>query len=77
MVQLMTSMDTQQVQQPVIAPIPTIIQVTTSLSTYVPRGYTTNHWMEDNLETHLEEVHMEEIRLENHLLIHLLDLMDG
>jgi hypothetical protein len=27
----------------------------------------TNHWMEDNLETHLEEVHPEEICLEDHL----------
>jgi hypothetical protein len=33
--------------------------------------------MEDNLNTHLEEVHMEEIYMEDHLLIHLLDLMDG
>jgi hypothetical protein len=42
-----------------------------------PKVLLTNHWMEDNLETHLEEVHLEEIFLENHLLIHLLDLMDG
>ncbi len=33
--------------------------------------------MEDNLEIHMEEVHLEEIRLEDHLLIHLLDLLDG
>jgi len=37
----------------------------------------TNQWMEDNFKTHLEEVHPEEIYLEDHLLIHLLDLMDG
>ncbi len=37
----------------------------------------TNHRMEDNLKTHLEEVHLEEIHLEDQLLIHLLDLMDG
>jgi hypothetical protein len=37
----------------------------------------TNHWMEDNMKTHLEEVHLEEILLEYHLSIHLLDLMDG
>jgi hypothetical protein len=36
-----------------------------------------NHWMEDNLETHLEEVHPEEIHFKNHLLIHLLNLLDG
>jgi hypothetical protein len=36
-----------------------------------------NHLMKDNLETHLEEFHMEEIRLENHLLIHMLDILDG
>ncbi len=36
-----------------------------------------NHQMEVNLEVHLEEVHPEEIRLENHLSIHLLDLLDG
>ncbi len=36
----------------------------------------TNHQMEDNLKTHLEDVHPEEIRLEDHLLIHQLDLMD-
>ncbi len=36
----------------------------------------TNHWMEDNLETHLEEVHSKKNLLEDHLLIHLLDLMD-
>jgi hypothetical protein len=33
--------------------------------------------MEDNLETHVEEIYPEEIHLENHLLIHLLDLLDG
>jgi hypothetical protein len=37
----------------------------------------TNHRMEDNLEIHLKEVHPEEICLEDHLLIHLLDLLDG
>jgi hypothetical protein len=31
----------------------------------------TNHQMEDNVETHLEEVDPDEIHLENHLLIHL------
>jgi hypothetical protein len=36
----------------------------------------TNHQMEDNLETHLE-VHLEEIHFEDHLLIHMLDLLDG
>jgi hypothetical protein len=37
----------------------------------------TNHRMEDNLETHLYKVHLEEICLEDHVLIDLLDLMDG
>ncbi len=37
----------------------------------------TNHKMEDNLETHMEEIHSEEIRRKSHLSIHLLDLMDG
>ncbi len=37
----------------------------------------TKHQMEDNLEIHLEEIHPKEIYLESHLLIHLLDLMDG
>jgi hypothetical protein len=36
-----------------------------------------NHQMEDKLEIHLEEVHLEEICLKNHLLIHLLNLLDG
>ncbi len=36
-----------------------------------------NHWMKDSLETHLEKVHSKEICLESHLLIHLLDLLDG
>jgi len=42
-----------------------------------PKVLLTNHWMEDNLETHLEEVDPEEIRLENHLSFHSLDLIDG
>jgi hypothetical protein len=42
-----------------------------------PKVLLTNHRMEDNLETHLEEVHLEEIHLEDHHSIHLLDLMDG
>jgi len=42
-----------------------------------PKVLLTNHQMEDNLETHREEVHLEEIYLEIHLSIHLLDLMDG
>jgi hypothetical protein len=33
--------------------------------------------MEDNLKFHLNEVHSEEIYLENHLSIHLLDLLEG
>ncbi len=37
-VQLVTSKERQLVQQLVIAPIPTIVQVTTNLLTYVPRG---------------------------------------
>jgi hypothetical protein len=37
----------------------------------------TNHWMEDNLETHLEEVYPKEIYLEEHHSIHMLDLLDG
>ncbi len=39
MVQPMTSKDKQHVQQPIIAPIPTIIHVITNLPTYVPRGF--------------------------------------
>jgi hypothetical protein len=42
-----------------------------------PKVLFTNHGMEDNLKTHPEEVHLKEIFLEDHLLIHLLDLMDG
>jgi hypothetical protein len=42
-----------------------------------PKVLLTNHQMEDNLEIHMEEVHLEEIHPEDHLLIHLLDLMDG
>jgi hypothetical protein len=37
----------------------------------------TNHQMEDNLKTHLEEVHLEEIHLEDHHSIHMLDHSDG
>jgi hypothetical protein len=33
--------------------------------------------MEDNLEIHLEEVHPEGVCLESHLLIYMLDLLDG
>ncbi len=36
-----------------------------------------NHRMEYNLEIHLEEVDSKEICLESHLLIDLLDLLDG
>jgi hypothetical protein len=36
----------------------------------------TNHRMEDNLEIHLEEVNPKEIHMEDHHLIHLLDLMN-
>jgi hypothetical protein len=42
-----------------------------------PKALLTNHQMEDDLETHLEEVHLEEIRLDNHLSIHLLDFING
>lgn len=34
------------------------------------------HWMEDNLEIHLNEVHLEDIHLEDHHLVHMLDQMD-
>jgi hypothetical protein len=37
----------------------------------------TNHQKEDNLETHLDEVHPKEILLKDHHSIHLLDQMDG
>jgi hypothetical protein len=40
MVQLVTNKDKQPIQQPVIALILTIIQVTTNLPTYVPKGFT-------------------------------------
>jgi hypothetical protein len=40
MVQLVTNMDRQHVQQPITAPIPAIVQVITSLPTYVPKGST-------------------------------------
>jgi hypothetical protein len=33
--------------------------------------------MEDNSEIHLKEVHSKDIRLEDHHLIHMLDLMDA
>jgi hypothetical protein len=33
--------------------------------------------MENNVEIHLEEVHPKEIYLKRHLLIHMLDLLDG
>jgi hypothetical protein len=42
-----------------------------------PNVLITNHEMEDNLEIHLKEIHPKEIHLESHLLIHLLDLLDG
>jgi hypothetical protein len=42
-----------------------------------PKALLSNHQMEDDLETHLEEVHSEDIRLENHLSIHLLDFING
>ncbi len=42
-----------------------------------PKVLLTNHRMEDNLETHLEEVHLEDIGLEDHPLIHMLDHLDG
>jgi pantothenate kinase len=42
-----------------------------------PKVLITNHQMEDNLKTHLEEVNLKEIRLESHLLIHLLYPLDG
>jgi hypothetical protein len=42
-----------------------------------PKVMLTNHQMEDNLKIHLEEVHLEEIRLNNHLLIHMLNILDG
>jgi len=31
------------------------------------------HWMEGNLEIHLDEIHLEEIHLEDHHLVHMLD----
>jgi hypothetical protein len=37
----------------------------------------TNHQIEDNLETRLEEVHLKSICLESHLLVHMLDIFDG
>jgi hypothetical protein len=37
----------------------------------------TNHQMEDNLKIHLEEVHPYKICLNNHLLIHMLNILDG
>jgi hypothetical protein len=36
-----------------------------------------NHWMEDNLKIHLEEVHLKEICWESHLLIQMLHILDG
>jgi hypothetical protein len=39
MVQLVTSMDRRPVQQLIIAPIPTTIQVNISLPIYVPKGF--------------------------------------
>ncbi len=77
MVQLVTGKDMQPIQQPITASMLTIVHVTTSLPTYVLKVLITNHRKENNLETHLEEIHPEEIHLENHLLIHLLDLLDG
>jgi hypothetical protein len=34
----MTNKDRQHGQQPITTPIPTIVQIITSLPTYVPRG---------------------------------------
>jgi hypothetical protein len=39
MVQLVTSSDRRHVQQPITTLVPTTIHTTTSLPTYVPRGY--------------------------------------
>jgi hypothetical protein len=36
-----------------------------------------NHQIKYNLKIHLEEVYLEDICLEGHLLIHLLDILDG
>jgi len=38
-VQLIASKDRQPIQQLVITLVPTIVQVTTSLPTYVPKGF--------------------------------------
>jgi hypothetical protein len=37
----------------------------------------TNQQMEDNLKTHMEEVHIEEIYSEDHPLIHLFNRSNG
>ncbi len=34
------------------------------------------HWMENNLEIHLEEVHFKEIHLEDHHSIHMSNDLD-
>ncbi len=77
MVELVTNKDRQHVQQHVTASVLTIIHVTTNLPTHIPKGLITNHQMEDNLETHLVEVHLEEICRKSNPSIHLLDLLDG
>jgi len=40
MIQLVTNKDRQPIQQLIIALVPTTIQVTTNLPTYVPKGFT-------------------------------------
>ncbi len=77
MFQLVINKNKQLVQQPVIAPVLTILQVIFSFPTHISIVQITKHQMKDNLEIHMEEVHLEEIFLENHLSIQLLDLMDG
>jgi hypothetical protein len=39
MVQPIANMDKQHVQQPITTQVPTIVQVTTNLPTYVPKGF--------------------------------------
>jgi hypothetical protein len=73
----MTYKDKQPIQQPVTALVPTIVHVTISLPTHIPRG--SDHQSPDGGQhgIHLDEVHLEELYWENHISIHLLDLMDG